>query len=202
MRPIIIPLLALALLAAAALALTPPTAAQQPVSWQRGLTADAAYQYADVEAINLFNGNLTLTVPLGISYPIGPSFSLQLMASYNANGWVVEQAQCPGQPYAYPEPSPYANAGFGWQVHLGKLVPPEDQPNVPFGDSWTYLSPDGGEHRFFDRLHPGHPANPPSTSPTPRTAPTCVCARSPAATAAAWWARIRASVGPSTCPTA
>ncbi len=53
-------LLALALAAAAV-----PMAADY-ASKERGLTADNGYQMGDIDHVNLFNGNLSITVPVGL----------------------------------------------------------------------------------------------------------------------------------------
>jgi len=50
-----------------------PVAAQQFPSQQRGLLADTAYQSGDLDTVNLFNGNLSVALPLGQPYPVGPS---------------------------------------------------------------------------------------------------------------------------------
>ncbi|MEM8962984.1 MAG: hypothetical protein AAGD38_15990, partial [Acidobacteriota bacterium] len=130
-------------------------AAQGPPSWERGTGADTAYAVTDIESMNLFNGNLALSLPLGISYPVGPDLSYSFSATTSSNSWTVVPASCNGIHYSVPMPQPHANAGFGWAVHLGKLQPPGflGQDN-----DWHYISPDGASHRFATALHPGYPA--------------------------------------------
>src|SRR5262245_61373209 len=72
------------LVTVALLAACLPAAAQQFPSQQRGLTADTAYQSGELESVNLFNGNLSLSIPLGQPYPVGPSFSLSFTLRYNS----------------------------------------------------------------------------------------------------------------------
>ncbi|MEM7583635.1 MAG: hypothetical protein AAF560_09675 [Acidobacteriota bacterium] len=116
-------LLASFFLASLALAQGAGQAGGQQPSEQRGFNADTAYQLGDIDHINLFNGALTLTVPLGPSYPVGPNFAFQLTLVYTSNGWDHEDATCNfngmTQHYQVPIPEPNANAGFGWRVLPG-----------------------------------------------------------------------------------
>lgn len=156
---------------AAALALAaPPAAGQQFPAQQRGLSADTAYSLGDIDSVNLFNGNLSLTLPLGQSYPVGPAFSLGFSLGYNSKVWDYEEKICqqssPPQNVVYqlPVPDKYANAGLGWLLTPGFLLDPSvaggNQNPLNLGPNWIYVSPDGGHHAFYPRLHPGYPATP------------------------------------------
>ena len=132
------------------------TFAQQPASQQRGLAADTAYQIGEIDHINLFNGGLTLRIPMGSSYPVGPNLSLGLTLTYSSNGWDYDDAVCTDMNgthrYHVPVPSPHTNAGFGWRILPGKIYPDPDGPRT------SYISGDGGEHGLYTELHPGYPA--------------------------------------------
>ncbi len=132
--------------------------AQQFPSQQRGLNADTAYQIGDIDHINLFNGGLTLTVPIGQSYPVGPNLSFQLSLVYSSNGWDHKKADCDDgdgiHRYSIPIQEPQTNAGFGWRIQPGKLGQERD-PGGGFS-SRSYFSPDGGEIFFTEELHPGY----------------------------------------------
>ncbi|MEL7061322.1 MAG: hypothetical protein AAGN46_14965, partial [Acidobacteriota bacterium] len=135
--------------------------AQEPAPNVRGLTASTSYQPGNLDSINLFTGAVSVGVPIGQAYPVGPSFSYQLRLVYNSTAWDYDQGQCPNQaPYPLPEPNPRTDAGFGWSLHLGKLYPPNTPLNLR--DEWVYLSPDGGQHAFFTELHPDQPSPPQS----------------------------------------
>ena len=71
-----------------------PAAAQQFPAQQRGLSADTAYQAGEIDQVNLFNGNLSLSLPLGQPYPVGPSFSLGFSLRYNSTVWDYDEAEC------------------------------------------------------------------------------------------------------------
>jgi RHS repeat-associated protein len=161
------PRLAVLLLAA----ITLPLAAQQFPSQQRGLTADTAYSSGELDSVNLFNGNLSLGVPLGQPYPVGPSFSLGFALHYNSKIWDHEEKTCqqsfPTQEVEYflPVPDKLANAGLGWLLTPGRLLDPSTvtvQNPLNDGPNWIYVSADGGQHALYPRLHPGYPATPAS----------------------------------------
>ena len=146
------------LVALASLSTSPTAIAQQFPSQQRGLSADTAFQIGAVDHVNLFNGALTLTLPLSQTYPVGPNLSYSLILSYSSNGWDYVDAECFDDivmRYHVPVQSPHTNAGFGWRLTPGKLSVADEQPVVPAG---AYVGPDGSEHGFFDELHPGYPA--------------------------------------------
>jgi hypothetical protein len=150
---------------ALALSWTVPAAfAQQYPSQQRGLSADTAFQVGAIDHVNLFNGGLTLTLPLGPSYPVGPNLSYGLTLSYSSNGWDYEDAVCLDgmvNRYSIPIESPHTNAGFGWRIVPGKILTRNESPFVPAA---RYVGPDGSERGFYEELHPGYPATPQSNT--------------------------------------
>ncbi|NJL30079.1 MAG: hypothetical protein HC897_20390, partial [Thermoanaerobaculia bacterium] len=64
-----------------------PAAAQQYPSQARGLGAAVAYQSGDLDHVNLFNGQLSLTLPLGQGYPVGPGLGYGPALTYTSNRW-------------------------------------------------------------------------------------------------------------------
>jgi RHS repeat-associated protein len=135
-------LLALVLLSAVSIA------AQQGDGLEKGFAADKVYDFEGVDSINTFNGNLTLSIPMGPSYPVNGGLSYHLALSYNSKVWDYEGFS--GQMRALPNRR--SDAGMGWLVSLGRLVPPANQTNDT--NQWIYESPDGNEHIFFDdKLH-------------------------------------------------
>ena len=63
--------LALALIAAAVLAINTGAFAQQSQNDDRGIVPGKTYQQGDLDTINLFNGNLNLSIPIGQTYRVG-----------------------------------------------------------------------------------------------------------------------------------
>ncbi|HEX8249847.1 MAG TPA: discoidin domain-containing protein [Pyrinomonadaceae bacterium] len=65
----------------------------QHINQSRGFNANGVYSSKDIDNINLFNGNLTLTIPIGGSYKGGGNSTFSLMLVYNSNLWNQEE-QC------------------------------------------------------------------------------------------------------------
>jgi RHS repeat-associated protein len=133
--------------------LAPLAAAAQPHPNQsRGLTG-GTFQPGSIDSVSLFNGALSLAIPLGQSYPGGGTFSYRLMLSYNSNIWDYETVFDGGQFYTEAEPHEQFNSGIGWMLTLGALLPPFSAENPT--DRWMYLTPDGGQHSFYQSQHEG-----------------------------------------------
>ena len=161
---------AAAVLALAALAalLGAGTAAADPhPNVAGGIDVAQAFQVGDVDNINLFNGALTVTIPVGISYPVNGGFSYQLHLVANSNPWDFSTRTDPFTSVTYKDSNPTAcsNAGLGWRVSLGALtsagmatshvcVPTDGQG---YGSFAVYEAPDGSQHPFYATLHPGEP---------------------------------------------
>ena len=145
------------------------------IAIQRGLEANKVYLTDnDVEAINTSTGNLTLSIPIGQAYSVGPLISYQIRANYNSNIWQRAIVDCaaadvdcsPGSvDLEVMVPNPAANAGLGWEVHFGRLYSPvlptglsgleralwpngPDQQADPSA-GWLYVAPDGSHHPFY-----------------------------------------------------
>jgi len=112
-------------LAIALLALAGTGRAQQFPSQARGLGAEIAYQGGQVGRVNLFNGGLTVPLPIGQRYPVGPALSYGITLVYTSNVWDHELQTCTTasgtEQYYLPEVDPETNAGAGWRIQLGKL---------------------------------------------------------------------------------
>jgi YD repeat-containing protein len=130
---------------------------------QGGVDVAEAFQVGDVDNINLFNGSLTVTIALGVTYPVNAGLSYHLTLVANSNPWdfLVSSAN---QEYA--APSHCSNAGLGWRVSLGALgapttasspvcVPTDDNSGSPY----VYEAPDGSQHLLYATLHPNEPVN-------------------------------------------
>ncbi len=139
-------------LSVALAALASPSLAQpESEIGARGFHADKVYNLSGVDSINLFNGNLTLAIPLGIEYPVSEKLSYQLHLSYNSAAWEYEDVDINGELYPLGIPLERSNAGLGWMVTLGKLEAPDGGNGALYG--WNYISPDGGSHAFHPLLH-------------------------------------------------
>jgi RHS repeat-associated protein len=142
--------LALALLA---LAFPLSAQAQQHPSNERGMHPEKAYQFDDFDAINMLNGNVTLTIPVGQRFPVSERFSYGLTLIYNSKAWDFQEATFQGQIYNQAVPDRLANAGMGWRLSLGQLFGP-DSPINDHQAVWLYFGADGAEHVFYNSPHP------------------------------------------------
>ncbi|MDY7094541.1 MAG: hypothetical protein SX243_16340, partial [Acidobacteriota bacterium] len=125
---------------------------------ERGFSPERAYQQEDLDSINLFNGNLTVTIPIGQAYQGNGSLSYSLNLVYNSNVWDWSYVKKIGDVNRYPGAlaSADSNAGLGWRLSLGELLPPLTGRNE--GDltayrnetqHWSYLDASGSDHLFY-----------------------------------------------------
>jgi YD repeat-containing protein len=133
--------------------------AQEHANQQRGFVADKVYNFSGIDSVNVFNGNLTLTIPIGAAYPVSSVLSQGITLSYNSKVWDYQYNssqvfrcgawQGPGN-ISYPAGHPYHvnNAGFGWTLSMGRLLLPE---NTGGTSHVTYIAPDGSSHGFSER---------------------------------------------------
>ena len=151
-------------LAGLALLLGPVSAAaEEHPNVAGGVDVNQVFQVGDVDNINLFNGALTVTIPLGISYPINGPFAFRLTLVANSNPW--DFLTDLNSNLEYSAPSHCSNAGLGWRVSLGALglssntSPPVclATDGVPGTAYATYEAPDGSQHFFYATLHPSDP---------------------------------------------
>ena len=124
---------------------------------QRGFAAEKAFQIGDIDHVNLFNGNLMLSVPIGSEYTTGGGFSYQLTLFYNSNIWDFQSDDFNTVTQAYPLRT--SNAGQGWRLSLGEVLKAGSfvEANVTPGHI-SYVAPDGSQHAFYPTLHDGEAA--------------------------------------------
>lgn len=139
----------LPLILAVFVALVAPAAfADDHPSASRGFQADQVYQVGDVDSVNLFNGNLTIAIPIGPRLHVGGNVDLGLNLVYNSSVWEVKEDK---DGYVKAHHSRDSNAGIGWYLGLGVLRAPARY--LEQDQDYSYLSPDGSEHVFYSKLH-------------------------------------------------
>jgi hypothetical protein len=112
-----------------------------------GSGSDKTMERYPWDCVNLFNGNLNISLMLGIKYPLAGDFGYQFSLTYNSTVWDFEQ---PANVVAA-TPVRNANAGFGWDLSFGRLIPPAT--NGTQVGRWVYVSPDGALHPLYSTLH-------------------------------------------------
>lgn len=151
----------------------------------RGFDPATLYDPGDVDQVNLFNGALSLVLPVGRRYPQNAGWSFGLNLVYSSSVWDFKSwpsdellwlgGESPNEDqcatYTQRWPSRGFNAGLGWSLSLGRLYAPggeilpeeqaDDGVRINSGPTgvWRYDSPDGSSHDFFDEL-PGAPPTP------------------------------------------
>lgn len=126
--------------------------AQHP-NIDRGFAADKVYEMNGVDNVNLYNGNLMLSIPLGNEYGGNGNLRYRFTLMYNSKNWDYEPGNfgcTPRDEYCGKEfnkaiPTKISNAGMGWLLSMGRLVVRRDHEGVMRG---SYQSPDGAEHGF------------------------------------------------------
>ncbi len=129
---------------------------------QRGFDAEKVFQIGEIDHVNVLNGNLALTLPIGGSYPVGGGLSYSLTLVYNGKLWDFQQDAL--NQYSQSWPVRTSNAGLGWSLSFGRLLS-RFHPHNQTG-RWLYISPDGGEHLFYPTLHEGESDTAPGESST------------------------------------
>ncbi len=147
-------------------------------------TQFGAFEFNDIDTVNVFNGSVNLAVPLGQAYAAGGALDYQLVAHYNSNVVDIRVRRDysqggPGRDYPIAIPAAVSNAGVGWYVHLGRLVEPiphaeyvampfiEREKRLSNGFGWQYIAQDGSVHSFHASVHGEAAATgqPPFTQP-------------------------------------
>lgn len=119
----------------------------------RGIRPGLPYRVEGLDQVNVFNGTVTLNIPIGPTYAVNSTLSYGLIASYGTNPWdtadyeVFDPDSVRGFSYYYKYPAKRQNAGLGWMVTFGQLFYDDENSTL------HYMSPDGGEHKLYASLH-------------------------------------------------
>jgi RHS repeat-associated protein len=104
----------------------------------------SVFHGAQIDSINLYNGQLTIPIPLGPSYPIGPKLRMQLVLTYNSR---VDDYGSPSTQYPDFYVRPLVgdpSLPIGWTLTLGAIKPCKHGTIAGV----CYFSPDGSQHQF------------------------------------------------------
>jgi hypothetical protein len=125
-----------------------------PENLEHGFQPEKLYRFSELESVNLFNGNVAITVPIGPRYPVN-AYSYQLSLVYNSKVWMFRALKdrppgCNACISVQALPHPQSNVGLGWRLSLGRLFS-RDYPSGHVYEglgAWTYESPAGDTHEF------------------------------------------------------
>ena len=141
-----------------------------PIVSPRGVRPHTSFVAPDdIDFVDTASGNVTITLPLGQEYSLGPILSYQFQLVYNSRVWEYHNA-CDLSGFCGPESEPATfaltnpsnNAGLGWEMHFGRLFAPEPPSGLPAVDQarwpnhdwtepsrWMYVSPSGASHFLY-----------------------------------------------------
>ena len=142
---------------------------QEPVAHHaarvKGFDPDGVFQFGQTDAVNLLNGNLSLSIPLGPTFQVGGGLQYSLVLQYNSNCWDFTKTCCkitgfsdPDLDFDAPWPSRSSNAGMGWSLSMGRLFEPNQVYFNENHEPWVYVDPSSARHSFYPRLHQNVPA--------------------------------------------
>jgi YD repeat-containing protein len=156
------------------------SAAEEVPELERGFSADSAFSISSTGTVNLFNGALTVPVPIGAPTPVSPFLELGVTFFYNSNSWDILDDATDGAPWCgylendmggvpygtsdtvdYPIPGRIYNAGLGWRLAPGgQLFMKDEEPYLGEELHLTniyirghYVASDGSSHTFTNLLH-------------------------------------------------
>jgi hypothetical protein len=103
---------AISLLLSTAALWTASLLGQQPPERERGFKPDSVHHFNGFDSVNLFNGNLNLTIPIA-TYPVAAGLSYSFFLRYSGNLWMsIEHCGdklCTDRWFPHND-----NAGMGW----------------------------------------------------------------------------------------
>ncbi|HSY50862.1 MAG TPA: hypothetical protein VLC46_18810 [Thermoanaerobaculia bacterium] len=139
--------------------------AQVHPNLEKGFSPDKMYEFHDIDHINLFNGNLSLTIPMGGGTPVSDRLSLSMTLVYNSKVWdATTKADLTApegqQTKTLKTPTGRSNAGLGWMLSFGRLLEgtsifEQDDSDIVTDDAIHYESPDGSDRIFWPTIHNG-----------------------------------------------
>lgn len=104
------------------------------------------FHHTNVDSINLYNGSLTIPIPLGPEYPVGPKLKYQAMLVYASKAWEFGSPNAnhyPGDGLLYTPIVGDQALGIGWTFTPGAIKKcGQSEQRV------CYVGPDGSEHQF------------------------------------------------------
>jgi hypothetical protein len=121
---------------------------------ERGIHPEKLYNFSEIDAVNPFNGNLTLRLPIGPLLSVNGALPYQLTLSYNSHQWdfTPDPQEFPDHTEWALEPTPTVgmNAGLGWMLMLSGSLSTKGSDGGALGA--TYKSADGASHRLTEWL--------------------------------------------------
>jgi RHS repeat-associated protein len=105
---------------------------------------NSVFRHGQVDSINLYNGQLTIPISLGPSYPVGPKLKFQAVLTYNSRKFDYGHPTIQPPDFVYQPFVGNPALGQGWDFTLGaiKLCKQGNTGGV------CYFGADGSQHMF------------------------------------------------------
>ncbi len=126
----------------------------------KGLENPTGYTFGGLDSVNLFNGALSLSLPIGQEYSVSPALSYRVGLTWMHAPWSYTGVDCTpggvsgcdglpaGDNVILVDPDERSNAGLGWRLSFPELVSPPLNGNTVY----NLLEPDGTKRLFSDNL--------------------------------------------------
>jgi RHS repeat-associated protein len=105
---------------------------------------NSVFHHGQVDSINLYNGQLTIPISLGPSYPVGPKLKFQAILTYNSRKWDYGHPTIQPPDFVYQPLVGNPALGQGWEFTLGAIKLCKQGSASGF----CYFGPDGSQHMF------------------------------------------------------
>ena len=105
---------------------------------------NSAFLHGPVDSINMYNGQLTVPLALGPSYPVGPKLRFQVTLTYNSRSTDYGAPTTQSPEFFYRPLVGNPSLGSGWELTLGAIK------NCKHGTTLgvCYFASDGSQHMF------------------------------------------------------
>jgi RHS repeat-associated protein len=102
------------------------------------------FDHGQIDSVNLYNGQLTIPLALGSSYPVGPKLRVQVTMSYNSRATDYGSPTSQNSDFTYQPLAGNPSLGIGWELTLGAIKYCK-HGNISGN---CYFGPDGSQHMF------------------------------------------------------
>ena len=119
-------------------------------NFARGFEPGQTYHDFGADKVNILNGNLTVSIPIGPVLKHNGDLSLQLNLHYNSKIWATEPRTLNEDFMRVAYLEGRSTAGLGWKMHLGRLyLVAMDSSGYSAGSEVYFESQDGNRHRLY-----------------------------------------------------
>lgn len=135
-----------------------PAWSQVPAETLPSFKANQVFDGGDIDHVNVYSGDVQLTIPLGPEYSLGSGITWRLTASYSNRYWNLYRENCGTTSEFCSEPPEIRHGvlagrstlGAGWSLEVGYITG-SVRPNTNDFAWPRYHAPDGSVHILVDQ---------------------------------------------------